>query len=119
MVRGLAFGLCSGIAAIAFSCVAIGSLMPTLYWWANFSVPSSNLIIAAIPVFVAGLIGMYGAVIGKKRGAVLMLATGIVIVLIVNLTFAFIGVMMVAGGIFTIREKPQEETSSPITESPS
>jgi hypothetical protein len=98
------------MAAIAFFCIELLSPVRTFFWWSGAYISGNYLLFSGITVLIAGIVGMYGAVIGKKRGAVLMFATGIIILLSASLLFTFIGIFMLAGGIFTIREKPQQDS---------
>jgi hypothetical protein len=102
-------GLAGGAVAIGASIFQLVLRIRTIFWW-SISVPISGealLVTGAIGLF-AGIFGVYGASIGKKRGAGIMIVTGALISIATSFSVMLFGLLLFFGGIIALTEKPQK-----------
>jgi hypothetical protein len=67
--------------------------------------------------FIAGILGIVGGAVGKKKGGVLMIIGGILAIFGSGLYGLLALVLLIVGGVFALKEKPAT-TSSPPPSSP-
>ena len=104
-------GLVAGVVAIGASIFQLVLRIRTIFWW-SISAPISGeaLLVSGAIGFIAGIFGVYGASIGKKRGAGIMIATGALISIATSFSVMLFGLLLFFGGIIALREGRQKNT---------
>jgi hypothetical protein len=98
------FGLIGGIVAFM---IVIFSLTT------NTGLTASVLYTSVGLCTVAGILGIYGSVVGAKRGGVLMILGAIFVLIGASLLGLIAFVLMLTGGVLALREKTQTELVKP------
>lgn len=98
-------GLVAGVVAIGASIFQLVLRIRTIFWW-SISAPISGeaLLVSGAIGFIAGIFGVYGALIGKKRGAGIMIAAGALISIATSFSVMLFGLLLFFGGIIALTE---------------
>ena len=114
MRQSFVLGLVGGIFAIL---VALFEIVIGVLGSAS-SVESARLVYAlsGISCFAAGVVGIFGGVVGKKLGGVLMIVAGVLALLGASLFGFFPFVLLLLGGVIALGEKTTLPTVAVKTE---
>jgi hypothetical protein len=96
-----------------FALISILSLLNSgsgFFWWNNRLVFGAATILIGIGGLAVGILGLYGAYLGKKKGGTIMIAAGVLGVVVAPLVGFVLGGLLIAGGIFALLERPRKAT---------
>ncbi len=106
----LRLGSAGGLFLVIFSVIQVANSGSGFFWWSGSVVYGEIGIVAGLILLAAGIIGLYGSVIGEKLGGGLMIVAGLFGLISNPIYGAVFGSLLVAGGIAALMEKPKIAT---------
>ena len=99
-------GFIGGAVLLAISCFELVFRFRQAFWWTGgLYVYGQALVFTSITGVACGIVGAYGASIGKKMGGGLMITAGVITLICTSELFIFSGIFLLAGGLIAMRER--------------
>jgi hypothetical protein len=107
----LRLGGAGGLFIVILSMVQLANSGSGFFWWSGSVVYGEIVVVSGLIAFAAGIIGLFGASIGKKLGGRIMIVAGFFGLISAPLYGVVFGGLMIAGGVVALIEKPKMVTT--------
>ena len=104
-------GYMGGFLLAALSILQLISSKEGFFWWNVSGVYGAVVIVSGMIGLAAGIIGSYGAFVGKKLGGKFMISSGILGLLCAPIYGVVFGSLLIAGGTVALLERPYAATT--------